>query len=375
MLDERLDPTVRALCLASRTAPSSAAIADLRAIRPAIDWTRLAALGHLHDVLPLLARSIPAAFEADAPPAGWIGAALRRRHATARRNGELAAELGRVLVAFDTNSIVVVPVKGLVVADWAYDDLAARPAADLDILVRSEDLPRARDVLRDLGYGQPSAATFTTLVHEFHDPPWYVGEDRQQIQLELHWGLWSDRFARIPIEAIWGRTATRPFLGRPTRLLSAEDTILHLAIHRSRSPLRLRWVVDVAEAAGRNGSEIDWVALVERARLGGAATATWVVLELARRLLDAPVPEAAIRALRPGRIHRAILDRTCGATAMFRPTDSLDQQPHLTLRVLEQDDARAIAAALGSSLRRSTRRILHERGIRTVQKVPAAARD
>ena len=375
---DSLDPTVRALCLGARTRPTERATADLRTLGPAIDWPRLAALGHLHDVLPLLARSIPRAFDgpdASGPPAGWTEAVVRRRHATARRNGELASQLGRVLSAFDAAAFEVVPVKGLVVADWAYDDLAARPAADLDVLVRREGLAAARSILRDLGYRQAPAPTFTTLVHEFHDPPWYLGNGPDQVTLELHRALWSERFTRIPIDQIWERTSVRPFLAGSARLLAAEDLLLHLAIHRSRSPLRLRWVVDVAEAVGRHGDEIDWPAVVGRARHGGAATVLWVVLDLADRLLDAPVPVAPLRALRPSRLHRAMLDRTCGATALFRPSDTLDQQPHLTLRVLEQDGARAIAGALTSSVMRSARRVLHERGIRPVPGPEAALRD
>jgi hypothetical protein len=375
---DHLDPTVRALCLGARTRPSERATAELRAVGSEIDWARLAALGHLHDVLPLLARSIPHAFGepgAGGPPAGWSEAVVRRRHATARRNGELAAQLGRVLEAFDRAAIDVVPVKGLVVADWAYDDLASRPAADLDVLVRTDGLEAARSILRDLGYRQAATPTFTTIVHEFHDPPWYLGDGPGQITLELHRSLWSERFTRIPIDQLWERTSVRPFLTGSARLLAPEDMLLHLAIHRSRSPLRLRWVVDVAEAVGRHGDEIDWPALVERARDGGAATALWVVLDLAGRLLDAPIPDSALRALRPTRLHRALLDRTCGATALFRPSANLDQQPHLTLRVLEQDSGRAIAGALATSVRRSAQRVLHERGIRPVRGSEAAPPD
>jgi hypothetical protein len=374
-----LAPTLRALCLAARTQPDSEAISELRGLGPRIDWPRLAALGHVHDVRPLLARSIPAAFgdaaPPDGPPTGWIEAAVRRRHAVVQRNADLATELSRVLAAFEARSIEVVPVKGLVVADWAYDDLASRPAADLDVLVQAPALPAARRVVSELGYGQAPAATFATLVHEFHDPPWYLGEGHRQIALEVHWGLWSQRFARIPIGDIWDRTVVRSFLDRPTRLLSPEDMLLHLAIHRSRSPLRLRWVVDVAEATRRHGAEIDWPAVVGRAQSGGAATALWVVLDLAHRLLGAPVPAAMLRDLLPTRIHRAMLERTCGASAMFRPTETLDQQPHLTLRVLEQDSARAILAALATSLGRSARRIAHDRGIRRTHGRSAPAGD
>ena len=99
--------------------------------------------------------------------------------------------------------------------------------------------------------------------------------------------------------------------------------------------------------------------------------------------LGRPVDGRAVprrRSRRPGRSSGsgsggrkpALLERTCGGEATFRaaPPGDTDQTPHLTLRVFEQDGAGQIARALGSSIRRSTRRILHEAGVRRVRHDP-----
>ena len=363
-----LDRESRVLCLGARTQLDPGAAADLRTlIGRGLDWDRLWDLGHRHDVLPLLSQSLPAA-AGDAVSPAWLERAVRRRHVTLLRNGKMATALEQVLVALDSAGVQAMPVKGLVVAEQLYGDLAVRGAADLDVLVHPDDLPAGRKVLVGLGYRQRPEPTFTALVHEFHDPPWYVGDGPDQVRLELHWNLWADRFFRSDIDGLWSRSGPGSLLGRPARLLTLEDTLLHLAIHRSRSALRLRWNCDIAELVRRHGTEVDWAAVAERADRIGARTATWVVLSMAERFLGAATPPGTLDQFGIPAAKRELLERTCGGAATFRaaPPGDNDQTPHLTLRVFEQDGGGQITRALGSSLRRSARRILHDAGLRRV---------
>jgi hypothetical protein len=364
-----LDRETRAVCLGARTSVAEPHAAELRSlVETGLDWDRMWDLGNRHDVLPLLSSSLSGG--ASGPvPADWLERATRRRHVTLLKNGRMAEALEQVLDGLAAADVPAIPVKGLVVAESLYDSLAARGAADIDVLVHPADLPAGRQVLVDLGYRQRSEPTFTALVHEFHDPPWYVGSGNDVVRLELHWDLWADRFFRSDADGLWARAIEGTFLGRPTRLLSAEDVLLHLAIHRSRSALRLRWLCDIGELVRRHGDDLDWVAVSERAERIGARTATWMVLSLAERFLGAELPAGTLERFRIGRAKQELLERTCGADATLRsglPTDS-DQTPHLTLRVFEQDGAGQIARALGSSLRRSGRRILHQAGVRRVR--------
>ena len=367
-----LDREQQALCLGARTALSSADTADLaRLVKGGLDWDRMWDLGHRHDVLPLLAVSLPLA-AGDAVDTPWLERAVRRRHVTLLRNGRMADALSRVLDGFAAAAVPALPVKGLVIAEQLYGSLASRGAADLDVLVHEADLTPARQVLVDLGYRQEAELTFHALVHEYHDPPWYVGDGNDSVRLELHRNLWADRFFRSDIDGLWARTVEGTLVGRPVHLLSLEDTLIHLAIHRSRSPLRLRWNCDIAELVRQRGTELDWEAVAERAGRIGARTATWVVLSMAERFLGAVPPAGTLERFRIPTAKRYLLEQTCGGGATFRaaPPGDTDQTPHLTLRVFEQDGAGQIAHALGSSLRRSTRRILHQAGVHRIRHDP-----
>lgn len=362
----RLDPEQQVLCLAARTALTPDAAAALRhaASRP-IDWDRLWRLGHLHEVVPLMAGTLAQAAP-DLVPVAWLERAQRRRHVTLAANLGLAEALFHVLDGLAAAGVAAMPVKGLVLADRLYGSLAARPSADIDILVHATDLATARATLGQLGFRQPSDPGYKALVHPFHDPVWVRGRGGDHVLLELHRALWADSERRMGTDGLWARSVSVDLLGHEVRVLSLEDTLLHLAIHRTRSALRLRWIVDVAELVRRSGASLDWDAYDDRATAAGARTSSWVILTLVRDLFGAPVPPEVLERFEVHWPKRAILHRTCGQAALFRSaaTDDVRQQPHLSLRAFEEDGATHIARLLGRSVLRPVRERLHDTGWR-----------
>jgi hypothetical protein len=338
-----------AMCLAARVAPDAAATERLAAIlADGIDWDRLWRLGHLHEVLPMLATSIGALGRAVDIPEAWTADAQRRRSATLLQNRSLLAELLAALDALGAAGVEAIPVKGLVLSEMLYGNLALRPAGDIDVLVRPDDLPAARVALQGLGYAQSASAPYEERHHPFHDAPYYRPGTFRDTALELHHGLAAPRQFRMDAASLWERSVTTELFGRQVRVLGPEDTLLHLAVHRARAPLRLRWIVDIAELLRRSGSELDTGFVLAQARAIGARTTLSMTLELADRLLDAPVPPALSTGLGIGRTKQWLLERTCGVQAMFAPSALSDdrQQPHLTYRIFEEDGPLRIGRSL-----------------------------
>ena len=356
----------RILCLAARTsiaASDEAALIGL--LRGPIDWERLWDQGHLHEVLPLLATTIRRVAPQIAVPSPWMARAQRRLYATAVRNAGLADALIEVLRAFRGVGVEAIPVKGVVLAESLYGSLALRSLGDLDVLVRPRDLPAARRALGALGYAQAPEPGFENAHHPFHDPPYFRDGAGGQICLELHWGLWASRFFGVGAEALWRRSVAARLNGADARLLSIEDTLLHLAIHRSRSALRLRFVCDIAELLGRHHATLDWEYVLGQAGAAGARTTLYFALALAHELLGAALPDSILPRLHVGRLKRRLLEHTCGATALFRQASpgDLSQQPSLLLRVLEQDGLGQIALSIGASFARKGRKQLYNHGL------------
>ena len=357
-----MDVEQQTLCLAARTRREPADEQRLlELLRGTLDWERLWQLGHLHDVLPLVGASLRQLAGQAPIPAAWLERAQRRFYATLLRNTALADELTRVCVALSAAGVGVIPVKGIVLGETVYGNLALRPAADLDVLVRPHDLPAARAALHALGYTQRAEPLFAELHHPYHDPQYFHPAAGREICLELHWALWAARFFHLGADALWERASATQLRGAEVRLLSPEDTLLHLAIHRSRSALRLRFLCDVAELLRLHATVLDWDYLIGQARAAGARTALFFALALPAELLGAPLPTEVLPRLGVNRIKRRLLENTCGATALFRPLidDDLRQQPHLIYRILEQDGAGQITRALGYSLFRTGWTQLH----------------
>lgn len=345
---DRLGPEERLLCRIARLDRDDHDGHVRQLLDGPIDWERFWSLANLHEVLPLSWAWLRADAERrDRVPVGVAERAERVYFATQIRTTQRTEEADRVLGGLAAAGIEAMVVKGLALVHTVYGTDGLRTFDDLDILVRRRDLVTSRAVLGDLGYRTRAVPRFEEVDHRFHDLQYFRPLSGRLECLELHWDLWDARQFRSDIDGFWQRARPATIAGASRLVLSDADTLLHLAIHRTRAPLRLRFVCDVAELVRARGTTIDWDDLVARAESVGARTALHMILALAAQLLDAPVPGDVLRSTSPGRVKRALLERTCGATALFRPTSGaeLTQQPHLVLRVLEQDGAFTIARA------------------------------
>jgi hypothetical protein len=342
------DPEQRALCLAARTHLDGEAELRLVALlRAGVDWERLWAQAHRHEVLDLVGATVRGLAGDVSVPAAWIARAQRRSVATLLRNRTLEAELLAAIGALRAAGVDGLPVKGIVLARTLYGSLALRSSADLDVLVRPADLTAARAALRALGFAHAAAPPFEALHHPFHDPQYFRPVADGQVCLELHHALWSARHFG-DAGGLWERRVMARLGDTAVRILSPEDTLVHLAVHRARSPLRLRHLCDVAELVRSDWATLDWDHVVTAAHAVGARTTLHEALVLARDLLGAPAPPDVVPRLHVSPAKRGLLAHTCGITALFRPAadDDLEQQPHLALRAFEQDGARRIAGTL-----------------------------
>jgi hypothetical protein len=361
-----LDSEQRVLCLGARTELGAQDERRLRALLAGpLDWERVWEQAHRHEVGPLLARTL-LGLEGDAGvPADWLARGRRRLSATLVQNRALRDELLVALAALGQAGVDATPVKGVVLAETLYGSLALRPTADLDVLVRPEAVPAARAALAALGYRHDEAAPFEALHHPYHDPQYYRATPAGEVCLELHHGLWSARYWDRD-DGCWDRRVEAQLGGATVRVLSAEDTLVHLAIHRARSPFRLRHLVDVAELLRAREAALDWDLVLGATRRSAARTAMHVSLELAARVLGAPAPAGVIDALGVGPLKRRVLERTCGTRVVFRPAppEDLEQQPHLALRAFEQDGRGRIARTLAHAVTRKGQKLAFVAGRR-----------
>ena len=303
-------PEMQALVAAARPDLGDDGAAALAgALRAVTDWPLLRSLAYVHGLVPLLDRHLRAGPAADAAPAPEREALAAQARLTAMRHVVLARALREIVQALDRDGVIALAHKGPSLAALLYRPPWLRVSGDLDFFVRPSDLDAARRALVHLGFepvtrvprGWEAAFRRARCEFAFH-------RARDGIDVELHWGL-LPRYYAVPVdaEAFWIERTSVDVDGVAVPALGPEDLLYTLALHgTSHLWIRLGWVTDVAVFL-RRFERIPPERLLARAERAGALRFFLVGLELARRLLDAPLCPLFQQALRhePGSVRLA----------------------------------------------------------------------
>jgi putative nucleotidyltransferase-like protein len=160
-----------------------------------VDWPRLAETLRLRRLLPTLGPRILELAEGRA--SDDFAAAVEGAITLGRRHGAFLQIISlRVMAALADARIRSAVLKGPLLGEAIYGDPGRRLSSDIDLLVSPDELPRAVEVVRQLGYSAP-----TDYVQEGGLPLLHfllVHEQGELPPVELHWRVhWYERtFAR-----------------------------------------------------------------------------------------------------------------------------------------------------------------------------------
>jgi len=246
-------------------------------------------------------------------PDQWERLRARAAEVTAR-NLLLIEELTGLLGRLAEAEVPVVPVRGPVLSERLHGDPARRPAGDLDLLVRTEDLDRLDGVLKGAGYADMDRRP--GFARAFYYTTKYFRDRHGPLIVEPHWSLAYPPFlARLDMGPVWGRTLVETRFGVPVRRLAPDDELLHLALHRvHHGPAApLLWDLELDRYVRRLGGDVDWARLAETARASGQDFFLRQALEPLWEGWGTPLPEGWLEALpaeppasREGRIVRLL---------------------------------------------------------------------
>jgi hypothetical protein len=305
-----------------------------------VDWQLFLQLATSHGVRPLVYHSLHAICWESLPDAARQELS-RFYSVNSAKNRFLAGELLHILQLFEAEHILAVPFKGPVLAAVLYGDLALREFADLDILIRESDIPKAREILSNQGYRSNLArAVITSDVNndELHSAA-------TGISVELHWQFSPRRFvSSLAAEHVWNGIEPTAILGRQVWSFSPQDMFLFLAVHGGKhSWSRLKWLCDLAEFM-RSNPELDFPRLFNRAEALGAARTCWLGIYLAAELLQVEVPSSVVSTVRDDAQVRLLAEEVrvrIGGEA--RDVDSIEGQIfHLKLKERFRDKVRYV---------------------------------
>ncbi len=267
------------------------------------DWRKFVAEAYRHGVASMVRDRLRLSDRGRTAPS-WVLHDLERCYFRTRLdNLRLYGRLTEVLRRFAAQRLDVIVLKGAYLADAVYADHALRSMADIDLLVRREDLARSVGLLREGGWEQPDAPAGETAADDGHQLPTFV---RAGVPIEVHWNIEDERCPlSIDVDALWRRSRTALVAGAPARALAPEDLLLHVCLHASYNhgwlPFAqgLRPLRDIASCITHFGPGLDWGVVVRRAQEWKAGHCVWLSLVLARDLVSANVPEQPIARLAP----------------------------------------------------------------------------
>ncbi len=262
----------------------------IRRLAVSADWDSVLGLAERHCVVPLLYRTLRV--DSRIVPHAILSRLTHSYAANAAHNLRLTSELLRVLNLLERNGIPAVPFKGPVLADLVFGNVSLRQFADLDILVREEDVRQAKKLLIVDGYRPEfqlegkAEQEHIRFEHAFQFQRAHPG-----FVIELHWRFGSiNQVFPVDTRDAWMRLERRSFQGRTIHSLSREDLLLYLFVHGAKHGWdRLEWIVCVAELV-RISKSLDWDALHRRAANSGALRTLSLALLLANDFSLMPLP-------------------------------------------------------------------------------------
>jgi len=219
---------------------------------PPHTWASLIRLLAPHGILPLLHQRV---VQSGTGIPMWAEEHLRAAYLSSRvHTFRQERELRDLLGAMASAGVEPLLLKGPALGRSLYPDPVFRPSGDIDLLVRKEEVPRAREALCSLG--------FTLPVDNFGTSPGFYIEETYlsdgcpwPFPVELHWEiqLFGRRHRKAALEELFDHSipVTTPSLSFST-LSPVHALILtgiHVAMHHA-DEVRLIWVQDAALLAG-----------------------------------------------------------------------------------------------------------------------------
>ncbi len=235
----------------------------------------------------------------------------KRYIAVAARNMLALHDTEKLVAKLCEDDIDIAGLKGIYLLEHVYGNIGVRTMADIDVLVKKENLARSYELMQELGYQTNGYFSLDDQNIDIkHLPP--LRKNLTSPVVELHWTiLEEDEPFTIDPGAIWERVKPVKVANSDVFTLGLEDLILHLCIHLTYQHflnLGLRGLMDIAMVIYRFQNEIDWQKLIAISQSWSSQKVTALTLSLVETQLNLAIPEEVYSALLPEGLEQNIFD-------------------------------------------------------------------
>ena len=289
MTNSQPETEIALLLSCARTQINPTIASQIKAlVQQKIDWSKLIQLAEQHGTLPLLYQSLKVTCSESVPPV-ILDLLQKNFRNLALCNMSLTQELSYLLKQFETQSIAVIPYKGVLLASSVYGNLALRKFCDLDIWVDPNKFTAAKQLLNVLGYQSTKNLGWED---SFFHPT-------KEISVDLHRALMPDFFAlKLDFKSVQSRLISVNLAGSGVASLSPEDLLLVLCSQFGKDcchwRVRLAQLCDVAEVL-QTYPEMNWNWVQSQAAALGIERIVLLTLAVIQDLLAAELPEEIVK--------------------------------------------------------------------------------
>jgi hypothetical protein len=257
-----------------------------------IDWAYLIQIADSHGVIPLLYKTFIKNFKEKIPEP--IFKQLKKLYLyNAGHNLLLTNELFKILELFKKHRISAVPYRGPTLASFAYGSVSLRKFVDLDILIREQEVKKAKNLLMEFGY-YPMIQLTGRKENAFikSERTYKFSNNNSRICIELHWAITPRYFpSLVNFEFLEDRLKNVSIDGKQVLSLSQEDSLLAVCVHSlSHCWMRLGWVCDISQLINSR-QEMNWELVLNTADRLRIERVVFLGLLLAKNLLGADIPQ------------------------------------------------------------------------------------
>lgn len=278
-----------------------------------LNWTYILRNAQQNGLAPLLYHNLETGGGAGMVPVQVWRELMRTYHCSGFQNACIYEELKNVLQFFKNTGIKVIVLKGAALAEEVWKNVALRQMADIDLLMREENLDKAGRILSELGY---------VPFEGFRPKEWYVknlhhlapyDSPAKGVRIEIHHNIVPpNHLFSIDIHQMWERAQTIRIGGVDTQTLSPEDLIVHLCLHISYSHSfvgKIRALTDIPQVVRHYGERINWDWVIREAVEHNFADFVYYPLYLARDILNMEIEEKILDGLKKGSQLKPFEDR------------------------------------------------------------------
>lgn len=211
-------------------------------------------------------------------------------------------EFLRIFEAFEHEGVGLLPIKGVSFLEDIYSKNYFRSMADIDILVKEANLKNAEKIFNNLGYikdlgGLKEEYWRKKQIHitfRLQRPGQFL------FLVDMHWALDFKRKNIQILPKLWDRIRETRVEGRKIKLLSPEDALFSLALHKRRfgKALCLKYGIDIVLLLRKYASKFDWDYVLKEAKQGKICSSLFFVLSEAGMLYDKCIPSSILKKIR-----------------------------------------------------------------------------